>query len=191
MKYNYLMVFLFFGVFTLAAQENYEREHRIKKSEFPTTAYTLIQEKVSETKKLKFYKEIDSAKTSYIAKCKKGRLWYDLQFDNDGNLQNVEVTIQSFDMPNETYDNIIAHLDTNYIQYKIQKIQQQYVTNGDIEKTLKNAFQNLMLPAVNYKLFIAVKKEKEKQKFEILFSADGIFKHRRLALPPNYDHVLY
>tara|TARA_R110002050_G_scaffold110892_3_gene223619 strand:- start:28077 stop:28652 length:576 start_codon:yes stop_codon:yes gene_type:complete len=191
MKYNYLIAVLFFGVCTLSAQEKYEREHRIKKSEFPTAAYTLIKEKVSETKKLKFYKEIDSAKTSYIAKCKKGRLWYDLQFDNDGNLQNTEVTIKSIDMPNETYDNIITHLDTNYNQYKIQKIQQQYVTDGDIEKTMKNTFQNLMLPSVNYKLFVAAKKVKEKQEFEILFNADGIFKHIRRALPPNYDHVLY
>ncbi len=173
------------------AQVKHEREFRIKKKDFPTESYDLIKSKVSDAKKLKFYKEIDSLKISYEAKFKKDKLWYSIEFNEEGTLEDIEITIKEIDVPNETYERIQNYLGTNFTSFKIKKIQQQYVTEDPVEKTFKNAFQNLMLPSVNYELIIDAKKEKNYDQFEILFNSEGNYLSIRKSLPPNYDHVLY
>ncbi|WP_158974592.1 hypothetical protein [Cellulophaga sp. L1A9] len=191
MKYKILILILLCSYSTLMAQVKHEREFRIKKKDFPTESYDLIKSKVSDAKKLKFYKEIDSLKISYEAKFKKDKLWYSIEFNEEGTLEDIEITIKEIDVPNETYERIQNYLGTNFTSFKIKKIQQQYVTEDPVEKTFKNAFQNLMLPSVNYELIIDAKKEKNYDQFEILFNSEGNYLSIRKSLPPNYDHVLY
>lgn len=175
----------------MLAQVKYEREFRIKKKEFPTAAHELIKKNITELKKLKFYKEIDSHKISYEAKFKKDKLWYSIEFTEEGVLEDIEITIKPIDLPNDTYEKIETYLGTHFTSCKIKKIQQQYVAENPVEKTFKNAVQNLILPAVNYELIIDAKKENEYEQFEILFNSEGEFRSIRKSLPPNYDHVLY
>lgn len=189
-KFSFLILLLLITTSTIS-QVKYEREFRIKKSEFPTEALSLIKAKLTDAKKIKFYKEIDSNIVSFEAKFKKKRLWYSVEFNEQGKLQDVEVLIKSIDMPNDTFENATNYLDQNFKSYKIAKIQQQYPVIESDEKTLKEAFQNLMLPTVNYELMINGKKENKFNKFEILFDATGKFKSIRKSLPANYDHVLY
>ncbi|SMC43827.1 hypothetical protein [Cellulophaga tyrosinoxydans] len=191
MKFNFILPFLFFGVFTISAQVKYEREFRIKKSDFPSKAFELIESKLTNAKRIKYYKEIDSATTSFEAKFKKDRLWYSIEFSEDGNLEDIEITIKAIDLPNDSYENIQLYLTSNFSSYKIRKIQQQYVVENSVDATLKNAFQNLMIPSLNYELIVDGKKNKSYQEFEILFNAEGDFVSSRKSLPPNYDHVLY
>jgi hypothetical protein len=190
MKFN-LAVIGFLFVVSLQAQIKYEREHRIKKSQFPDAGLTLINGKLKNVKRLKFYKEIDSITKSYEAKFKKNRLWYSIEFDQDGKLEDIEITIKAIDIPNESYDAVQLYLDENFKSYKIKKIQQQYVADVDEDKTLNDAFQNLLLPSLNYEIMVTGKKGNSYENFEILFDAMGAFKTIRKSLPPNYDHVLY
>lgn len=191
MKYKILILILFCGCNTLLAQVKHEREFRIKKKEFPSAAHDLLKDKVVAAKKLKYYKEIDSLKISYEAKFRKDKLWYSIEFNEEGVLEDIEISIKAIDVPNETYKAIQNYLSTNFISFKIKKIQQQYTAKDSIDATFKNAFQNLMLPSVNYELVVDAKKERGYEQFEILFNAEGTFLKIRKSLPPNYDHVLY
>ncbi len=174
------------------AQNKYEREYRIRKSQFPSKALSLIAEKIKDAKRIKFYKETDSAKVSFEAKLKKDRLWYSIEFNKDGVLEDIEILIKSTDIPNDTFSNIENYLKGNFTKYRIKRIQQQYPARTDaLETTLNNAFQNLILPSNNYELIVAGKKDKGYLDYEILFDAEGNFKKIRTSLPPNYDHVLY
>jgi hypothetical protein len=175
------------------AQNKFEREYRIKKSEFPENAYAFISLELTGVKRLRFYKEVDSAKISYEAKFKKDNLFYSIEFDKEGLLEDVEIVITEVDIPNETFANITAFLDRKYPLYKIKKMQQQYpfTETTDIKSTLKNAFQNLILPSVNYELIVSAKTEEGRDDFEILFNKEGNFVSLRKLLPPNYDHILY
>lgn len=174
------------------AQNKYEREYRIKKSQFPEKALSCLGDRLEDARRLRYYREIDSAKTSYEAKFKKDRLKYSVEFDEEGNLEDVEIEINSVDIPNESFSKITGYLSTNFRKYRIRKIQQQYpVGKNNIETTLKNAFQNLLLPSLNYELIVSGKKEKSYAQYEILFNAQGSFVKIRKSLPPNYDHVLY
>lgn len=196
MKKNlpFLIVFLFLGFSQFSiAQHKYEREYRIRKVQFPTKALNYIEKKLSDAKRVRFYKETDSAKISYEAKFKKDRLWYSIEFDKEGELEDIEILIQSVEIPQSSFETITTYLNTTFKKYRIRKIQQQYpVTDPkNPEKTIKEAFQNLILPTINYEFIISAKKESNFQQYEILFDADGNFKSIRKSLPPNYDHVLY
>ena len=192
MRYNFLFTFIFI-VSAVTAQNKQEREYRILKSQFPEKALAQIQEKLEGVKRLRFYKDIDIKKNSYEAKFKKDRIWYSIEFNEDGVLEDIELLIKPIDIPEDTFLNITSYFETNFTKYRIQKIQQQYVSSSEeaIETTIKNAFQNLLLPTINYEFVIVAKKEKGYQQYEILFDAEGTFKNLRMSLPPNYDHVLY
>ncbi|MGB3151844.1 MAG: hypothetical protein WBB27_14395 [Maribacter sp.] len=189
----FLFLVFLFSLFIANSQNKYEREYRIKKSQFPNEAIQLISGKLKDVKRLKFYKETDSAKTSFEAKFKKDRLWYSVEFDESGILEDIEITIKPVDVPSDAYKAIIKYLDKDFSKYRIKKIQQQYLVSEieTLETTIKNAFQNLILPSINYELIIGGKKEKEYFDYEILFNSDGKFISIRKSLPPNYDHVLY
>lgn len=186
-----LASFLF--CFQLAhSQYKYEKEHRILKSQFPTEAIAIIEENITDYKRIKFYKETDSIKISFEAKLKKDKLWYSIEFNEDGKLEDIEILIKSTDIPNDTYSNIEHYLNNNFTKYRIKRLQQQYPsTNDSLDEIFKNAFQNLILPSNNYEFVVVGRKEKGYLDYEILFDADGNFKQIRTSLPPNYDHVLY
>ena len=174
------------------AQVKNEREHRIRKSQFPEQALLIIHQKLVNAKRIRFYKEVEGNKVSYEAKFKKDRLKYSIEFTPEGKLKGIKIAIQPLDIPNDAYAKITTYLENKFKKYRIQKIQQQYLSEGqDIDKTLKEAFQNLMLPSIKYVFLINGKNDNGSEKFEILFNAEGKFELMKNALPPNYDHVLY
>tara|TARA_B100001146_G_C16176791_1_gene432730 strand:- start:583 stop:1176 length:594 start_codon:yes stop_codon:yes gene_type:complete len=184
-----LLIFITTWGFT---QHKYEWEHRIRKAQFPDEALQLISEKLQDAKRVKFYKETDSTKVSYEAKFKKDRLHYSIEFDENGVLEDVEILIKPVDIPDDSYTKMTKYLGNSFKKYRIRRMQQHYsVGKEGVEKTLRNAFQNLMLPSIKYELIVAGRKDDGYEQFEILFDAEGNVEKIRKSLPPNYDHVLY
>ncbi|MFS4454674.1 hypothetical protein [Maribacter sp. 2304DJ31-5] len=175
------------------AQHKYERKYRILKSQFPKTALELIDKKLEGAKKLKFYKETDSIKSSFEARFKKDRLWYNAVFDENGKLGNMEILIKPIDIPSETFLAIERYVKKAFSKYRLKEIWQQYPTSSEetLENTLKNTFQNLIIPSITYKIMVAGKKSRSYLAHEIQFNAQGELLNIHRSLPPNYDHVLY
>lgn len=194
MKYRLLIISaIFLWCFTVFAQPKYEREFRIKKAEFPQEAIALIKDEIQGVKRLRFYKEIDSITIRFEAKFKKDRLFYSVEFNPEGELQDVEILIQETDIPNDAFESISGNLKETYSKFKIRKFYQQYpLKKGKQRKSLlKEAFQNLLLPSINYKLIVSCKTDSGPKEFEYLFNAEGNFLSKRESLPANYDHILY
>jgi len=86
-----------------------------------------------------------------------------------------------------------AYLTDSYGKSRIKRIFQQYpATNPeDDESTLKNTFQNLLLPSNMYKLIVIGENDKKKNEYDLWFSADGNLIRKRNALPMNHDRILY
>jgi hypothetical protein len=188
------VVFFIMCNYITFAQTKYEREFRIRKNQFPVAAKEILTEHLKKgAKRLKFYKKNDTSKTTYESKFKKDKLWYSIEFSSKGNLENIEIIIQPLDIPSETRTNITQYLDQNFINHKVKKIKQQYIATEDEEykEIFRNAFQNLLLPNLNYEIMISSKEHKASLEYEILFNAEGKFKTKRKRLPPNYDRVLY
>ncbi|WP_318310593.1 hypothetical protein [Flagellimonas crocea] len=193
MKFKYTF-FLILGIAQItSAQNKYERESRIDKDDFPNASYLLIEDYLEDAKRVRFYQETDSTKKSYEAKFKKGRLHYSVEFDQEGKLEDVEFKIKERDIPNDTWGTIQFYLNENHKKPRVKKIQQQYPVRvgQSIEKTLHNAFQNLILPEVNYELIFSTKESDGFHEYEALFDSEGQLIQIRKSFPPSYDHVLY
>lgn len=176
-----------------SAQQKQEREFRIRKAQFPESAREVIEPYLEDVRRLRYYKEIDSARSSFEMKFKHRRLHYSVEFTPEGELEDAEVLIKPVDIPNVSLDAIRTHLKETYGRYRIRKIQQQYPRasfNSDTQ-TLKNAFQNLLLPEIRYELVIQTRQESGLAHFEILYDSEGRLLRIRESLPPNYNHVLY
>ncbi|WP_299158471.1 hypothetical protein [uncultured Eudoraea sp.] len=188
-----VLVLVLFQFSMVNSQVKVEREHRIKKNQFPETAHEFIQEKLKEAKKIRFYKETDTTKISYETKFKKDKLYYSIEFDESGKLEDIEISIKEVDVPEVSWSKITKFLNEKFTKFKIRKIQQQYPITSDetAETTLNNAFQNLLIPSLNYELMVRGKIQDVHSDFEILFGAEGDFIKMKESLPANYDHVLY
>jgi len=193
MKYRILTLLALVFCCSLNAQAKYEREFRIKKSQFPQASLALAEPFLNGVRKLRFYKEIDSSKQSYEIKFKRDKLKYSVEFNDKDVLEDIEVGISEVDIPKASYKAMEGFLKNNFSKYKIRKIQQQYpgTAFASTEETFGNAFQNLILPEIRYELMVYAKTTGHYMDFEILFDNEGKFLNQRKSLPPNYDHVLY
>jgi len=193
MKYSLFIITSILWCFPVFSQAKYEKEFRIKQADFPQKALALINDKIRGVKRLRFYKEIDSIAISYEAKFKKDRLFYSVEFNTEGELQDIEILIQEIDIPKDVFGSITKHLEETYPKYSIRKLQQQYPLKEGTQHSslLKEAFQNLLLPYINYELIVSCKSEAGRREFEYLFDAEGNFLSKRESLPANYDHILY
>lgn len=191
MKKNITLFTLFFSIFCFA-QNKPEREHRILKKQFPETKFA-VKLNNKEFKKVKYYKEISTENITYSIKLKKERLYYQLFFTKDGKLTTTALKVKEVDIPNDTFTKIKAHLNNTFQKYKILEMQQQYhvTKTTDRAKTLKNTFQNLMLPQNIFRFYVKGKTDTNKKELFFFFDADGNHLKTIEALPKNHDRVLY
>lgn len=193
MKYNLLIVLFLLGCLSLSwAQEKRESEFRIKKEDFPKNALALLEFHLKDGKRTRFFKEQDGDKNSYEVKFKKQRLHYSIEFNNSGSLEDVEFIIKTNDIPEASWSAVQSYINQNYKKPRVKKIQQQYPNSeGNEKNVLKEAFQNLLLPYINYELIISCRERKEFLEYEVLFDAQGNFLESRKSIPSKYDHILY
>ena len=188
MKYSFitLMLLLMLGL-QCFSQSKLEREHRIKKSQFPSIDIDKLL--LENTKHIRYYREVDSSKITYTLKFKKGKMHYHINYNEKGALQNTGFMVKEVDIPTDAYANIDSYLKENFKKIKIKYIQQRYL--GSSENVLKNTFQNLILPSNTYKLMLRGKKADKKEDYIAIFDAEGNLIKTAIALPANYDRVLY
>ncbi len=169
-----------------------EREHRIRKSQFPQVNIGLMLNG-SKTNKLRYYKEVDSLETTYILKFKMARLNYLLSFDDIGKLKISGFLVNEIDIPEETFQKIKAYLSDSYEKSRIKRIFQQYpaTITENAKSALTITFQNLLLPSNVYKLIVIGKNDNKNNEYDLWFTADGNLIRKRLSLPMNHDRILY
>lgn len=192
-RYKLTLLPLLFLASLAQGQIKYEREFRIKKSQFPVHSLEVLGDRLEDAKRIRYYKEIDSNATGYEVKFKKKRLHYSVEFSEDGRLEDIEILIRDVDIPEETLENIHAQLNKEFGKFRIRRMQQQYpVREGEpVSQTIRDAFQNLLLPHIRYEIMVGGKKDKSFGQYEALFDASGKLIEIRKSLPANYDHILY
>lgn len=187
-------IFLFFLMLCglCIAQNRPEREHRILKSQFPTTELSSKFDN-KEFKKVKYHKEVSTDSIVYSIKLKKERLYYQLFFTEEGKLTTAALKVKEVDISDETFQKISSYLANTFLKHKVLEMQQQYnVTKANDEAvTLKKAFQNLILSQNIFRFYIKGKTESDKKDMFLFFDADGNFLRSKEALPKNHDRILY
>ncbi len=175
------------------AQQVSERAYRILQSQFPESASALLQEKLDNVRRLRYYRTVEGTETTYSATFKKDRLHYGMVFNSTGILTDINFRVKKVDVPAESWDSLYSSLDKRFEKFRIRKIYQRYrVSEGqNNEYIFKNAFQNLMLPEMLYDVSLSGRTLAGKSDHEALFDASGKLLNLRNALPANYDHILY
>lgn len=190
MRYKAPLLFVFIILSSFGfSQSRPEREHRIKKSQFPVIATNIIPETA---KKIRYYKEVGTSHTLYTLKFKSKKMKYEIEVDEAGDIQQLGFIVKEIDIPRDTYSEIDDFLDAHFQKHRIRRILQWY--SAISEDAIKNTFQNLILPSNTYELFIRGKKtaqQKNNSDFQLLFNSEGGFLGIREALPVNFDRVLY
>lgn len=175
------------------AQAKYEREFRIRKTQFPPAGLEVAAPFLEGTRRVHYYQETDSNRVSYEIKFKKGRLRYSVEFSAEGELEDIELGIKPVDIPANTWEAIEAHLTDTLGKHRTVKIQQQYprAAFASDSETFRMAFQNMLLPEIRYEIMVQARGDKGFREYEVLYDHQGLFLSMRESLPPNYDHVLY
>ncbi|TFV97353.1 hypothetical protein E4S40_01475 [Algoriphagus kandeliae] len=113
------------------SQKKIEQEKRIKKQEVPELALEWLEDSFEGRKKVRWYLEISDQGISYEAKFPWNEKFHSVEFDSLGNIQDVEVEIQQQELEKDTESNILSFLQSEYSEFRIQRIQRQYSGNAD------------------------------------------------------------
>lgn len=84
---------LLFCIYGFSQSKN-EKEERIPASEFPEVSHKYFNGITDKVNYLKFYRETDGNKQSFEAKFKLNKLYYSVEFNTDGVLEDIEIVIK-------------------------------------------------------------------------------------------------
>ncbi len=179
----------FFGF----SQKKYEKESRISKDDFPKVALQLLNKHTSKAKKVRYYKETDSAKISYEAKFKLNGKKYSVEFNKDGVLEDIEVNIHLNELTDTVKTRILTFCKNKYQKHTIKKVQRQFFCEDTANANLvfKAALENADVNFIKYELVVWRSYEKEAGMVELTFDKKGKFLSERPFAQASYDHILY
>lgn len=183
---------LFFSLISYAQTKN-EKEERINKEDFPINALEVIDHIPAHAKRLRFYKETDGEKQSFEAKFKLNKLRYSVEFNTNGELEDIEVKTKFGAISKPLSNNILSYLKNNHDKHRIIKIQKQFLFNNtlspkDFFKTIINNNTDLK---PRFEIIAEVKDGKTRTIKEFTFDNKGDFVEARIVNPNSYEHVLY
>ncbi|WP_412561821.1 hypothetical protein [Winogradskyella sp. MIT101101] len=178
---------------TIVCQTKNEKEERVKVSEFPELAQTIIKALPKNCKRLRFYKETDGEKHSFEAKFKYKRQRYSLEFSVNGSIEDIEVITNLKNIKSSAKDSIKAYFKNSFTKYKLIKIQKQhvYTTEMDAVQFLNDVLSQKPKCIINYEIIAEVKTKKKSEIREFIFNSNGYFSKSRVLNPTSYEHVLY
>lgn len=192
MRFNYLivvMVLAFAKADYLTAQSKQERESRVERTEFPEAAQQLLDLFSQKGKGVKFYRETDGDAVSFEMKLKVNRRWRSVEFDENGRLEDIEVTIRKRRIAQQALRNIQEVLDSLSDKNKIEKVQLQFIPTSDnpqemLDRLDRNQFDN-------YEIIAAFKEKRKIYRKELLFSSQGMLLQSRDIKRIAYDFLLF
>ena len=111
-----------------AQEVKHEQEQRIEAQAMPGGAMTYLKTLDGNKKRIKYYFEQDGARRSYEAKFKLKGSKYSVEFDENGNLEDIEIE-RSETETGTVLKSIEDYLKQTYVRHKIEKIQAQYLPN--------------------------------------------------------------
>ncbi len=188
--YTLLLTVFLLGTITINAQAKDEHEVRIDLHEFPKKAITVI-EAMPQLKKLKLYKETDSVKISYEAKFKYKKNHYSLEFNTNGDIEDIELLIKKKQLTSKLNNALKAFFKNNYKSYNYIKIQKQYIPGASNLKGILDIINNTTSLKANYEIIAEVRNKTKREVREFLFSPEGELINSRPLKPSSYEHIMY
>ncbi len=187
-KLLFTIFILIFFLNLVNAQTKYEKEYRINTEEVPQPALEFVKA-LNFTKKIKWYKEEGLDKISIEAKTKHLSRNYSIEFSKTGVIEDIEIKINTSEIPTNVYQSITQLLSAKYQKVKFSKIQLQL--SGDQESMAQSInnqdFETNELITKRYEIELKAKENGKFQKFEFLFDHNGELLSKAIILLKNSD----
>ena len=189
MRYLFLISFIILN-FHLFGQKKYEKESRLKKRKVPIEAIQFVDD-LGFKKRIKWYKEEGLNRTSIEAKTKQNKKRYSIEFDTNGNIEDIEIKIKKKAMPSLVQSQITNYLASAHQRFKIRKIQIQYT--GDKTALIKSIVNDKPESniSIKYEIVVKAKTNGKYQKLEYLFDDKGRMLEQSVIISKNTDNLEY
>ncbi len=175
---------------SLTAQVKFEREYRIKPVDVPKTAVSFVDSAFRDIP-VRWYMETSSEGKSIEAKLMRNRTLYSIEFDESGNLEDVEFEISAGDLPEKTLDAIRKWLGNRFSTFRLMKIQQQWTgSRHEIYGILTGKMDPDQYPA-RYEIVVRGKISGKTVWYEYLFSDSGEMLSEIPVVFKNTDNLVY
>ncbi len=174
----------------LVAQTKVEAEKRIDHSEVPELAFDWLNDAYEGKKRIKWYEQQSRNKRVYEAKFKWKGKRQSIEFDTIGNIINIEIQLKFRDIPKKAKSTIDTYFSENYENYKIKKVQIQYLGKPDDLEDLidEDEWENI---TTNYEIEFLGQSKTQNDLFEALFSYTGQLLELRVIELPSSDILKY
>lgn len=190
-KFSFLIFILWFS-FSFSQTKN-EKEERIPILEFPEIAQNYFNTFSDKVKYLKFYRETDGKKRSFEVKFKIKKLYYSIEFDTLGKLEDIEIVIKEKYIPKLTRLEISKYFDTNFKKTRLIKIQKQFInyTNKSDKAFIQHIVEYPNDKYTHFEIIAEIKKDDLHELKEFIFDKNGKFESSRKVTSSSYEHALY
>lgn len=189
MQIHFTFLFCFILGFSQSQTKN-EVEKRVSKEDIPSDIIDDLNPHVKKIDNVKWYYQIDGKKKVYEGKFKQHSQRYSVEFDTLGKIANVEVIIKKREIPNYIFENISNKLRDTFKDYKIKKIQREYLGNEELLEVISNKKSNTDLK-IRYEILVNAKIENYRKLFEILFDCKGHIISKRKVILQSTDILDY
>lgn len=180
-----------FSFCLLAQEKKMEREKRIKKEEMPAVINNILDKYITKAKKVKYFEETDIGHHSFEVKFFLHHNLYSVEFDDTGNLEDVEMKLGFHKLEKDLRKNITSHM-RRYDQFKIKKTQKQFSSGSQTaEQVIELALQNESTEIVRYEIIVETKTNKSWTTYEMLFDRQGNFISQKEVIGRLEDNILY
>lgn len=190
-KFRFLIFLIMCSVANnLFAQDKFEKESRIKRSDVPSKAL-FFMDSINYNAKIKWYKEEALNSESIEAKFKHNKAKYSIEFDTLGNIEDVEIEVNWEDIETAIANSITNQLKQDCSKHKIVKIQRQFTgTENDLFSMLRKGIQSERIKN-KYEIVVRCSEQKEINLFEYLFNEKGLLVSKSKIIFKNSSHLEY
>jgi hypothetical protein len=172
------------------SQLKYEKESRLKLADVPPVALRLI-DSLEIPVKIKWYSEESLTGSTVEAKFRFNQKKYSVEFSKEGDLQDIEITIESKEIQENIKETIYKNLESEFNKYAIKKIQVHYPGNNpEILSIIMNP-QNETGNDLKYELIVNGKSGKTTKQYEMIFDNKGVLTGTKEIIQKNADYLVF
>lgn len=171
-----------------SGQTKVEREYRIKVADVPPVARQAV-DTLLPSHRVRWYREEGLSSSSVEAKSRWQGQPISIEFDQSGELEDVELQISWQQLPEAARTTLGQYLDQSYQRYKLIKVQQQY--SGSLSAISQHLLQEEAKPEVTiaYELVLRVKTTQRYKLMEYLVNNEGEVLRRDEIITRNTDNL--
>jgi hypothetical protein len=188
MEKKLALLFILFFSYTGIAQIKYEKEERVKKEELPTPTVKLLSLVEANSRRIRYFREINDDNLSYEIKLKKNSVHYSIEFSQEGVLQDIEVLIKKSELPMV----VLEAAKNHFRKIKFIRIQKQFSHTDNISpsSTLQKVFKNKVSPEA-YEIVVLGKTQNGYRYFELLLDTEGTLLKKSHIITKDSENVVY